>query len=138
MPFRKKRRYGRSRASAPRRSRGFGFRRHFRRHRDKRFSIIGTAGTVGSLFAGATNHKSLGSWVVDFATGKETDFANKAEYMLSDGIAQYIGYSFKDGTWNLPTGTIVLIGSSIAAGIAGKFGNKYLKNIPMLGKYIKM
>lgn len=138
MPFKRRRR---SRGYAPRRvsHRRLGrLRGRFHRRRDRRFSIIGTTGAIGSIFAGATNHKSLGSWVVDFATGKETDFANKAPYMLSDTIAQFTGYSYMDGTWNIPVGTVVLIGSSIAASIAGRFGNKYLRNIPMLGRYVKM
>ena len=115
------------------------WRPRFRTHKkDKRFSIIGTSGAVGSLFAGAANHKSIGSWIVDFAQGRETDIGNKAPYMMSDLIAQYTGYSYMDGTWNIPTGTLVLVGSSIAAGVAGRFGNKYLKNIPLIGKYVKM
>jgi len=116
------------------------FSRFRRRHKDRRISIIGTTGAVDSIFAGASNHKSLGSWAVDFATGKESmsDFGNKAPYILSDTIAQYTGYSFIDGTWNIPMGTLVLIGSSIAAGIAGRFGNKYISRLPFVGKYIKM
>jgi hypothetical protein len=138
MPFKKRRR--RSRASAPRRVSHRRLGRLFHRRRDKRFSIIGTAGAIGSIFAPAPNHMSLGQWLVDFATGKTptSEIGNKMPYVISDTIAQYTGYSFMDGTWNLPTGTIVLIGSSIAASIAGRFGNKHLKNIPFIGKYVKM
>jgi hypothetical protein len=116
-------------------------RKYFHRKRDKRISIIGTAGAVGSLFVGdSAGHKSLGAWAMDFATGKipMTDIGNKAQYILSDTMAQYTGYSYIDGKWSIPMGTVTLIASSIAASIAGKFGNKYIKNLPFIGKYVKM
>jgi len=124
----------------PRRRR-LSFRGRFRRRggKDRRFSIIGTIGAVGSLFVSRdTTHRSLGQWTMDFATKKEELNADKIQYALSDGIAQYTGYCFKDGSWGIPTATVVLVASGMAASIAGRFGNKHLKKIPMIGRYVKM
>jgi len=107
--------------------------------RDRRMSIIGTAGAIGSIFVPRdSGHMSLGQWILRFARGEETDLGAKADYILSDTIAQYIGYNFKDGTWGIPMATVVLAGSGFAASVAGKFGNKYISRVPYVGNYIKM
>lgn len=123
----------------PRRRR-LSFRRFRRRGgKDRRFSIIGTIGAVGSLFVPRdSSHRSLGQWIMDFASGREKDVAGKMEYILSDTLAQYVGYSFKDGSWGVPMATVTLIGSGIAASVAGRFGNKHIKKLPVVGRYIKM
>jgi hypothetical protein len=117
------------------------FRKYFRRHKDKRISIIGTAGVVGSLFTPQISniaHMSLGEWIVRIVKGQEPDIVHKVDYVLADTLAQYTGYHFKDCSWGIPMGTVVLLLSGVASKVAGKFGNKYLKNVPLVGKYVKM
>lgn len=125
--------------SRPRRRSSFRARFRRRGGKDRRFSIIGTIGAIGSFFVPRdSSHRSGGQWALDFAQGKEQINADKITYALSDTVAQYTGYNFKDGSWGVPMATVVLVASGLAASVAGRFGNKHLKKIPMIGRYVKM
>jgi len=58
-------------------------------------------------------------------------------HFVADTVAQYTGYDFRDGSFGIPMATVTIVASGIAAKIANKFGGKYLKNVPFVGKYVK-
>ena len=58
--------------------------------------------------------------------------------MVGDAMGQYIGWNPIANKIGLPTGTLVILGSSIAAKIAGKYANPQIKKIPLIGSYMKM
>jgi hypothetical protein len=111
-----------------------------RRHKDRRISVIGTVGAVGSTFAprvGST--MGIGQWVLNTLLGKSPNLTEQDGFYngVSDMIAQYVGYDPRFGNWGIPSGTITLIGSAIAAKIANKFGKGTIERLPWIGKYVK-
>lgn len=134
MARRVRKRLGRVRRSRP-------WHRFRRTHRDKRIPIISTIGGIGSIFASRDSaHASLGSWVANTLTGQSPNLMEPTNLMncAADTIAQYTGYDFRNGSWAIPTASLVLVGSSLASQFVGRITkNKTFSNIPIVGKYVK-
>jgi hypothetical protein len=111
-----------------------------RGHRDKRIPIIATVGGIGSIFAPRTSGQmSLGAWVVNTLQGGHPSLTdpNGPLNMAADTVAQYLGYDFRNGSWGIPTASVVLVGSGLASKLVNRFAGNTFKNIPIVGKYIK-
>lgn len=103
--------------------------------------IIGTMGAVGSFFVPRdASHASPAQWVVDTFTHGRLDMTKNPDaprQMLADTLATYIGYDFRDGSWGIPMGSVVLVGSQVASKLVTKFAGNPLAKIPYVGKYVK-
>jgi hypothetical protein len=103
--------------------------------------IIATIGGVGSLFAPRdSNHMSLGGWVANTVTGQSPNLMEPTNIMnmAADTVAQYTGFDFRNGSFGVPTATVVLVGSALASQIVGRITkNKTFSNVPIIGKYVK-
>ena len=113
---------------------------YHRRRRDHRLSILGTASVVGSIFTGGSNNpnrRSLGMDLMEYANGQRKATADNITWTLADTVEQYVGYNYKANRWSIPFGTVVLIAGAVASKVAGKYGNRYLSGIPLIGKHIK-
>jgi len=111
-----------------------------RRRKDKRVSLIGTAGAVGSVFVPRTpSQMSMGSWLMQWMKGERAFCTEDVEHFLGDTVGQYTGFDWREGQaqWSIPWATVTLIASGIASKVANKYGSKYLKNVPVIGKYVK-
>jgi hypothetical protein len=109
-----------------------------RSHRkDRRLSIIGTTGLIGSMFAPAAGRMSAGEW---FTTGKIFNPQGKDLYdFANDLLAQYTGIDTREGwpRFSIPWGLVTVVASQLGAKAVQKFGGKALNNIPIVGKYVK-
>ena len=111
-----------------------------RRKKDRRLSIIGTAGAVGSVFVPRrAEQMSMGAWLKQWTTGERQFQAEDVEHFVADTVGQYTGFDWRAGQpmFSVPWATVTIVASGIAAKIANKFGGKYLKNVPIVGKYVK-
>jgi len=123
------------------RKRRYVRKRSYRRKKDKRISLIGTAGAIGSIFI-PRGHKdawSMGKWLVDWATGVREVHPDYMNAFLADTVGQYTGFDWREDQprWAIPWATVAIIASGFAAKIANKFGGQYLSKTPLIGKYIK-
>lgn len=121
----------RKRSYRPRR---FHFRRH---HYPKKLSIIKTVGAVGSLFAPRQGYTSIGQSLLNLIQGTWRLDENSLRETARNGIAQYTGFDINDGSFGLPTGTLVLIASGIASSVANRFGRNSFEGIPIIGKKLR-
>ena len=122
------------------RKRRYTRKRSYRRRKDKRISLIGTAGAVGSIFVPRrAEQKSMGSWLKEWVTGERQFNPADMEHFLGDTVGQYTGFDWRSGqpTFSIPWATVTIIATGIAAKVANKYGGKYLKNLPIVGKYVK-
>lgn len=58
--------------------------------------------------------------------------------MTADTIAQYTGYDYRNGSWGIPTGLAVTVGSALASQLVGKFAKDPFGKIPIIGKYLRL
>ena len=111
-----------------------------RRRRDKRISLIGTAGAVGSVFIPRRPEQaSMGQWLKEWAMQERPFDTKEVNDFLADTVGQYTGFDWRKDQpqWSIPWATVAIVASAFAARIANKYGGKYLKNVPFVGKYIK-
>jgi len=116
------------------------YRKKKRRTRDRRISLIGTAGAVGSIFIPRRPEQaSMGQWFKEWALQEREFKPDDMNDFLADTVGQYTGFDWRKDQpqWSIPWATVAIVASGFAAKIANKYGGKYLKNLPMVGKYIK-
>lgn len=83
---------------------------------------------------------SLGAWFTNTLSGQSPNLMEPTNLMnaAADGIAQYVGYDFRNGSWGIPRGLLVALGGMAGSMIMGKVGaNKVLAKLPFVGKYVK-
>jgi len=138
----KKRKVNKSRRTSKSRRKTLVRRRSYRRkprrrRTQKRISLIGTAGAIGSVFVpqGRSGAWSMGRWLEKWAKSGKIP-SQDVQPMLYDTMGQYIGYHPTQG-WGIPWATVTIIGAGIASKIANKYGGQYLRNLPWIGKYIR-
>jgi len=84
-------------------------------------------------------HQSAGGWVVNTIMGRSpnlTEPTNIANF-ANDMIAQYVGYDARNGSWGLPSATLVLLAGGIGSKIANKVAPNTFTGLPMVGNKIK-
>ena len=116
------------------------YRKKKRRRKDRRISLIGTAGAVGSMFVPRTpDAMSMGQWLKEWLTQEREFKPEDMNDFLADTVGQYTGFDWRENKarWSVPWATVTIIATGFAARIANKYGGKYLKNLPLVGKHIK-
>ena len=111
-----------------------------KRKKDKRISMIGTAGAVGSVFVPRRPEQaSMGQWLKEWMTQERAFDTKDVNDFLADTVGQYTGFDWRKDQpqWSVPWATVAIVASAFAAKIANKYGGKYLKNLPLVGKHIK-
>ena len=114
--------------------------RGYRRKKDKRISLIGTAGAIGSIFVPRDGQMSMGQWLMEWANGtRQFGQGEDINHFLADTVGQYTGFDWREGAvkWKIPWATVTIMTTGIASKVANKFGGRYLRNVPLIGKYVK-
>ena len=104
-------------------------------HKDRRLPILPTIGLATSQLSGlGSNRMGQDGPIGEFMKTKNVN------YLLHDELLTFTGYDIVDGSWSPfeAKGLLVVIGTTLASKLAGRFVNPTIKKIPILGRYIKL
>ena len=124
-----------------RRSGRFSFRGMRRRHTPKQISLLPTLGLATSQFSNLGNgsmhaYGPIGGFMQNVQSNPQKAIGD----LLRDEILTFTGYDASNGNWNISNarGTGVILGTLLASKVIGKFVGNPFKNLPYVGKKLKI
>jgi len=98
-----------------------------RKRRARTIPLLPVIGAVGSFFVGASDRTSPAEGLKRVLQGD----TGMAPHMMADIMCTYVGYDPRDGSWRIPSGTVVIGGTLLAHKIMNMLGaNRVFANLP--------